>query len=318
MTRPVSVVVPSLDDFDLLERDLPPLLDELAARTQGDEVLVVDDTGKDVLSSRLAQSFPTVRVLARAENGGFARALTNGIEEARHELVFAMNPDVRVRRGFLDPLVASIQEEDVSAVVPRVLLGGDEEQIESLTELAWKEGMVEIHQPGLSGGEEHGPGIVPVAFPIGGACLLKRKDFLASGGFDPLYEPFYWEDVDWGWRAWRAGKRILYQPASVVEHHHRGTIGRLIEKDVVRAAIERNRHLFPWKHLDDPEHLRAHLAALYRLALDAFALDRREELIWLDLALEDLERALASRAREGRGERTFTEVLQMTRPDESR
>ena len=244
MTRPVSVVIPSLDDFDLLERDLPPLLEELAARAQGDEILVVDDTGRDALSDRLASSFPAVKVLARPENGGFAAALRSGIEAARHELVFAMNPDVRVRQGFLDPLVACLQEEDVSAVVPRVLLGGDEERIESLTELQWKEGMVEISQPGLDpGGEGPRLRILPVAFPIGGACLLKRKDFLDSGGFDPMYEPFYWEDVDWGWRAWRAGKRILYQPASVVEHHHRGTIGRLIEKDVVLDIAKRLRDL---------------------------------------------------------------------------
>ena len=61
----------------------------------------------------------------------------------------------------------------------------------------------------------------PVAFAVGGTCLFRRVEFLAGGGFDPLYEPFYWEDIDLCWQAWSAGRRVLYQPASVVEHHHR-------------------------------------------------------------------------------------------------
>jgi GT2 family glycosyltransferase len=316
VTRPVSVVIPSFDDTELLERNLPPLLAEVARRALGDEVLVVDDTGRDVIAAKLAPRFPQVRVFARSENGGFARTLRSGVENAAHDLVFAMNPDVRVRSGFLDPLVACLQE-DVSAVVPRVLLGGDEQRVESLTELQWKDGLVELRQRGLEpGGEEARLRMAPVAFAIGGACLFRKREFLATGGFDPLYEPFYWEDVDWGWRAWRAGKRVLYQPASVVEHHHRGTIGRLVEEELVRAAIEKNRLLFPWKHVDDPELLRAHVAALYRLALDAYALDQRDELIWLDLALEELERALASRAKQAKNARSFAELLRAARPDE--
>ncbi len=316
MTRPVSVVMPALDDFDLFERNLPPLLQELGSRSLGDEVLVVDDTGRDALSARLAARFPGVKVLARAENGGFARALASGIDAARHELVFAMNPDVRVRRGFLDPLVACLSDPDVAAVVPRVLLGGDEDKIESLTEIVVRDGLFELRQRGLepaSGGGALRMGAV--AFPIGGASLFAKADFLGTGGFDPLFEPFYWEDVDWGWRLWRAGRRVVYQPDSLVEHHHRGTIGRLIEHDVVRAAIERNRLLFAWKHVDDRDLLREHVAALYRLTFDAFALDRREDLVWLDLALEDLEAALAARERQPGPARSFREILALARPE---
>ncbi len=315
MTSPVSVVVPSLEDVDLLERDLPPLLAELEARASGDEVLVVDDTGRDVLSAALGASFPSVRVLARAENGGFARALRAGIEAARHELVFSMNPDVRVRPGFLQPLVACLAEEDVSAAVPRVLLGGVEERIESLTELRERGGLFELSQPGLAGaGGRAAERLSSVAFAVGGACLLRRSEFLEGGGFDPLFEPFYWEDIDWGWGAWRRGRRVLYQPASVVEHHHRGTIGRRVGADLVRAAVERNRLLFAWKNLDDPELLRRHLSALYRWALDAWLEDRREDLVWLALALDRREAALEARRRSSGAAHSFAEILRLARP----
>jgi GT2 family glycosyltransferase len=296
MTRPVSVVLPSLDDLDLLEAGLPPLLEELERRGQGDEVVIVDDTGRNVLGPALAERFGTVRVLAMEKNGGYAAALLAGMRAAQHPLVFSMNPDVRVRPGFLDPLVACLAEPEVAAVVPRVLLGGQEERIESLTYLEEKAGLLVVDQPGL-GDVVDAPRLRlgSVAFAIGGACLLRRDEFLESGGFDPLFEPFYWEDVDWGWQQWRAGRCILYQPASVVEHHHRGTIGRRLGADFVRAVIERNRLLFTWKHAQGREFQRRHLAACHRWALDAYLADRREDLVWLAFALDRVEQALAAR-----------------------
>lgn len=314
MTRPVSVVLPSLDDLDLLEADLPPLLEELDRRRLGDEVVVVDDTGRDVLAAALRERFPTVRVLPMEENGGYAAALLAGMRAAASELVFSMNPDVRVRPGFLDPLVACLAEPDVAAVVPRVLLGGDEERIESLTFLEERAGLLVVHQPGLEPDAQAARlRLGPVAFAIGGACLLRRDEFLGGGGFDPLFEPFYWEDVDWGWQQWRAGRRILYQPASVVEHHHRGTIGRRLGPDFVRAVIERNRLLFTWKHARGRDLQRRHLAACHRWALDAYLADRREDLVWLAFALDRMEEALRSRRRQTGGADTG-ELIERVRP----
>ena len=83
MSRPVSVVMPSLEDLDLFERHMPALLAELERRDAKDEVVVVDDTGRDVLAGPLGARWPGVRVVANKENVGFARAMTAGIQAAR-------------------------------------------------------------------------------------------------------------------------------------------------------------------------------------------------------------------------------------------
>lgn len=313
MTRPVSVVMPCLDDRDLLARSLPPLLAELGRRALADEVVVVDDTGRDVLAGWLAAEFPACRAVAQGANGGFARALLAGVEAARHELVFCMNPDVIVREGFLDPLVACM-DEGVFAVAPRVLLRGEEDRVESITELAFEGGLLAVRQPGLARGDA-GSRARPreIAFAVGGTCLLRRSQFLATGGMDPLYEPFYLEDLDLCFAAWRAGRRVLYQPASVVEHHHRGTIGKIVEEPYVRAVIEKNRLLFQWKWLDSEELVREHLAALARMAVDAWLLDRRDELQWLVLALDQLDEVLAARPSLPEVELGFAEVVARSR-----
>jgi len=296
MSAPVSVVIPSLDDRELLERHLPPLLAEFERRAASDECVLVDDTGERVLGAWCAQRFPSVRVVERERNGGFGRALGAGIEAARHELVFCMNPDVLVHAGFLEPLVACMQSARVHSVAPRVLLNGAAERVESLLELEWDEGVAKLRQRGLEGeAAQHESQREPVAFAIGGTCMLRRSEFLAAGGLDPLYEPFYFEDLDLGWRAWRAGRTVAYEPRSVVEHHHRGSIGKRIPKERVRAIIERNRLLFQWKFLDDARLARQHVEALYRQAIDAWLRGRREELVWLLLALERQDQAHAAR-----------------------
>jgi GT2 family glycosyltransferase len=294
---PVSIVMPCLDDRDLLERNLPPLLAEVDARGVGDEVLVVDDTGESVLADWVAAAFPTVQVVSRPFNGGFAQALLSGVRLAKHELVFCMNPDVRVHEGFLAPLCACLADPAVHSACPRVLLYGDPARIESVTEVAWVEGLLRIVQPGLTGGAAcFESGRLEVAYAVGGTCLLRRSEFLAAGGFDPLYEPFYLEDTDLGLVAWRAGWRVLYEPRSVVEHHHRGTIGKRIPRPFVVAVIERNRLLLQWKLIDTPERAVAHFAALHRVAIDALLCEEREPLVWLALALERLSELERSRA----------------------
>lgn len=316
MSAPVSIVIPSLFDAELFERSLPPLLAETARRGGGDEVLVVDDTGEDLIRPWMESRFPEVKVLTRDTNGGYGPALHAGIEAASHPLVFSMNPDVVVHEGFLEPLVQALADSSVHSAVPRILLHGDPERIESVTEIRVRNGLGEVGQPGLEGrADEFGEETIPVAYAIGGASLLRREEFLAAGGMDALYEPFYWEDVDLGWSAWRRGQRVLYVPASVVEHHHRGTIKTRVQERMVRAAIEKNRLLFQWKHLDDPQLVQEHLTALYRWAVDAWLRDEREELIWLALAMDQVQDARRARESLPKPERTFDEIRGLSAPE---
>jgi len=290
---PVSAVLPCLDDRELLAANLPVLLDQLDAE-RGDEAIVVDDVGDGALADWVEREHPRARAVARDANGGFAAALTTGVESARNELVLSLNPDVRVRAGFLAPLVAHMADESVFAAAPLVLLDGEAPAAESLSHLVLEDGMPVVRRA-RDPREGAGSAAQRVAFALGGACLLRRRELLELG-FDPVFEPFYWEDVDLCWRAWRAGRRVLVEPASVVEHHHRGTIGRRVPERLVRAAIEKNRLLFAWKHLDSAADIERHLAALGARLVEHAAAEEREELVRIVLALEQLEQVAAARA----------------------
>lgn len=287
MTSAVSIVIPALEDVDLLARALGPLTAEVERRGRRDQILVVDDSGRGALVDWLAKHHPRVDCLALTANRGFAGALEAGIAAAAHPRVFAHNSDLVVRSGFLEPLEHALDRQGSFAAVPRVALDGDEERVESWVEVVLDDGIARARQPALEGSSA-GPLPAAVAFPVGGAFLFETRVFRDLGGFDPLFAPFYLEDMDLGWRAWTRGLATRLVADSRVDHHHRGTIGARVCPRVVRAAIERNRLLFTWKHLDDREALARHLAVLPRHVARAELEGDRNFLTGLCLALERL------------------------------
>src|SRR5262249_50799355 len=87
------------------------------------------------------------------------------------------------------------------------------------------------------------------------------------GGFDRLLEPFYLEDTDLGFLAWKRGWKVLYQPRSVVYHEHRGTIGKRFREDQIQAVLKTNFTLFCWKNIHEWPRLASHFSFTWAGAL---------------------------------------------------
>jgi len=314
VTLRVSAVIPSLGDTALLEASLPPLAAELAGTG---EIVLVDDTGRGVLESWAEEHHPEVRVVTRVANGGPAAALLDGVRVAEGELCFALHADVVVREGALEPLVQMLAVEEVFAVGPRVLEVEErdrpsaEETCASSVALRFEDGA--LHRvPRPTGPDPAEPR--PLPFPPSCAWMVRREEFLERGGFDGIYAPFGWEEVDLGLDAWRSGRLVLEVPRAVVEHRRPGSIASRVPEELVRAAHEKNRLLALWKYIDDRGDAHDHLAALWRDALDAAIAGRREELVWLALALSELPRVDRSRRALGQGRRALAQILRVSDP----
>ncbi len=96
----------------------------------------------------------------------------------------------------------------------------------------------------------------------GGASLIDKEKFLTLGGFDPIYSPFYWEDIDLSNRARQAGYRIIFEPKILVIHHHESTIGQHFTKKQIKIIAYRNQLIFTWKNLSDLKLFFQHLLSL--------------------------------------------------------
>lgn len=96
----------------------------------------------------------------------------------------------------------------------------------------------------------------------GGHALFDREKFIQLGGFDELFSPFYYEDADLSYRAWKRGYRVYYEPESIVYHEHQATIGNSFSKSYIDFVLKRNRLIFMWKNLSDFVFLVKHLIFL--------------------------------------------------------
>lgn len=299
----VSLVVPNYNGRELLRANVPGWRAAVEAFGGAAELVVVDDGSKDD-SVELLRSLDGVRAVVHGKNQGFGAACLTGVQAARHPIVVLLNSDVKVEPGFVRPLVAPFARDPaVFSVSPLIL---DREGRPSKVtvnlprvrrgELVW-DGVEPDDLLRLSRLDPAAPLEVPSLFGLGGAIAVDRARFLALGGFDPLYRPFYHEDVDLGLCAWRRGWRVLVEPRSRVTHEDGGTIGKHFDPLRVKVARKRHRILCGWKHAEGAWRAAQRRGLLLRTLTRWAKLDVRFYLA-LAGALRRRGQALAARERE--------------------
>lgn len=253
--RAASIVVPNWNGRELLERFLPSWIAAIAGRPGG-EVIVVDNGSTDGSARWITENYPEVRVLALKANLGFGGGSNAGVRAAKNEIVVLLNSDMRVEPDFLGPLLDGFTDENVFAVSAQIFLGDPSKRREEtgLTQGWWQDGALRVSHREDAAVDR----LFPCFYGGGGSCAIDRRKFLELGGFDDLLRPFYLEDTDLGYLAWKRGWKVLYQPASIVHHEHRGTIGKRFTPEHIQWVLQKNFLLFTWKNIHAWRLLGAH------------------------------------------------------------
>ncbi len=256
----VSIVIPNWNGRDLLAKFLPSVLTAAAAHPDN-EVIVVDNASTDGSVEFLRERFPQVRILAFDRNYGFGGGSNRGFLAAKNDLVVLLNNDMRVEPDFLPPLLEPFADPEVFSVSCQIFFSDPARRREEtgLTETWWERGA-------LRASHRIDPKIAvpyPCAYPGGGSSVFDRRKFLELGGFDELLRPFYYEDTDLGLMAWKRGWKLLYQPASMVFHEHRGTIGKRFSPAYIEGVLKKNVILYCWKNIHHWRMLMSHFVACW-------------------------------------------------------
>jgi GT2 family glycosyltransferase len=256
----VSVVVPNYQGRSVLPETLTALRRALGSAPFRSETIVVDDASSDGSPDLVARDHPEVRLLREPSNRGFGATCNRGASEAKAPLLFLLNSDVSVHEGFLAPLVETLRAGDLFAAAPLQL--DEEGRVRGPSQVApeIRRGQIRLKSLDLDPLRRAGrlTALAPIRtlFGSGGALLLRRDRFEALGGFADAFAPFYYEDTDLGWRAWRRGWPTVVEPGSVVTHRSGGAIASTQQKRRVRTIRKRNRFLLVWRNLVDPRDFR--------------------------------------------------------------
>jgi GT2 family glycosyltransferase len=292
-----SAVIPNWNGRDLLEKYLPSVVDAFAINP-ANEVIVVDNGSSDGSAEFVRANFPQVKLLALERNLGFGGGSNAGFAATRNPVVVLLNSDMRVAPDFLPPLLDGFHDKDVFSVACQIFFRDPAKLREEtgLTQAWWEDGGLRVRHridPGVTG-------LFPCFYGGGGSCAFDREKFLQLGGFDRLLEPFYLEDTDLGYMAWKRGWKVLYQPRSVVFHEHRGTIGKRFSDAQIQAVLKKNFLLFCWKNIHEWGRLNGHFASAWAGAIIAVLFGdsaERSNLPALWRAFRQLPAAVRSRRR---------------------
>lgn len=261
--RRSSLVITNYNGLANLSAYLPLNLHAVARAPECDEVIVVDDGSDDGSVEYLWRNFPQVKVIPLFENRGFGNAANAGFKAARNDFVVNISNDMVITGYFFEYLFENMVWDDVFHVSARLV--GPDGRIQKGRTIPFFVGDFKIWK--IYSDEPEvvwGPPQRLYHHFVGAIGLFDRNIFLELGGFDDIYLPFFVEETDLCYRAWKRGYRVLYDPRPWLVHHHResGTILKKFAWNVRKVQYRRNRLLFLWKNLTHPGYVALHLMYL--------------------------------------------------------
>ncbi len=267
----ISIIIPSYNGKNLLEKHLPSIVKASKKHKDVMEIIVVDDGSTDNTISFLKRAYPDIKTVLLKNNQGFINAANSGVQKSKSRLILLLNNDIKVDINFIEPLVRHFyKHKNLFAVTSKSLINylGKKNTIESISKGIWQNGMFVIEQPCLKNPNYSIKSTSTNFHASGGFSVFDRIKFLSLGGFDNLYYPFYLEDVDISYRAWKEGWKIFYEPESIVYHKYHSTISQVMKKEDIYRIYHKNNLLFIWKNIVDKKLLRKHIEYLKSKLMD--------------------------------------------------
>ena len=240
----ISIVIPNFNGAKLLEKNLPKVLEAVSLYKKGKaEIIVVDDASTD--NSLDLVKDKNVVVLKNERNLGFSSTVNNGVRKARGDIIILLNTDVYPQNNFLEPLLKHFEDESVFAVGCLDKSVEGDKVVERGRGLGvWKRGFL-IHRRG----EVDKTNTLWVS---GGSGAFRKSIWDKLGGFNELYNPFYYEDIDLSYRALKSGYKVLFEPKSVVFHEHeKGSIKEKYAPSQIKTIAYRNQFIFVKENATD-------------------------------------------------------------------
>ncbi len=228
----LAIVILNWNGMHLLERYLPAVV-----RFSGDaEIIVADNASTDGSTEFVRRTYPKIRIIQNAENGGFSRGYNQALKEVTADIYCLLNSDVEVSPNWLEPIYKAYQQlPDAAILQPKILDLLKKDHFEYagaaggfLDRLGYPFCRGRIFQA-LEKDEGQYDDTTEIFWATGACMFLKREVFNTLGGFDEDYFA-HQEEVDLCWRAQNAGYKVYYVGGSRVYHLGGSTLSNMNPK----------------------------------------------------------------------------------------
>jgi N-acetylglucosaminyl-diphospho-decaprenol L-rhamnosyltransferase len=246
----INIIVLNYNGQKLIPRCLPSII-EAKAFTKSKcsvRITVIDNESTDD-SVNILRSYGHDINITRMKNRVFC-SYNDVIENQTEEIALILNNDIRVDKGFIDPMINTLEANaDAFMVSPKCydfagtsLEGG---RSKGYIKYGWF-GAIAKYQ-----GWEKDIDNYHYTFQSGFGAI-RRNRFIELGGYDDLYLPGRLEDSDLCFRAWKKGWKCYYQPKSAIYHIGGVSFKKEFGKNGISSIDTKNSALFFWKNIESP------------------------------------------------------------------
>jgi GT2 family glycosyltransferase len=234
------------------------------------EVFVVDNgTTKDQTTTVLPERFPWVRFIANPDNRGFSKANNQGVRRARGRYIILLNNDTIQIENALGMAVEYMDQHPDVGALGITHLNNDAGRSYQPSFFDFPHPWADVRAL-LGVSKQQGVNAAPdysaekdVDWVVGSFLLMRRSCYEEVGELDERFFIFD-EDMDWCFRAQKAGWKVRYWPGAKMIHV--GSAARPFMKD--KTFIHFRSHLsYLKKNHSRAEALSYYAAMAVRLSL---------------------------------------------------
>ena len=245
----VSIVLPAYNQVAYTYACIRSIIENTDYEETPYEVILADDVSTD--ATKDIGRFIKGLVISRSEeNQGFLKNCNRAAKLARGRYIFFLNNDTKVKKGWLKSLTDMMEADESIGLCGSKLVYPDG-RLQEAGGIIWSDAS------GWNYGRMDDPEkpeynyVKDVDYISGAAIMIRRSLWEEIGGFDERYAPAYCEDSDLCFEVRKHGKRVVYQPRSVVVHFEGISNGTDVEGSGLKRYQKINNEKFREKWAEE-------------------------------------------------------------------
>ncbi len=238
----VSWVIPSYNGLKLLKKNLDSVFKYMH---DNDELVLIDDFSTDNTVNYFVNSYNMVLIDTKKDKYGkynvyhanlfkkdkhidfylienltnlrFAKSVNRAVSNVRGKFFVLLNNDIVVESDLINATKKYMKQKNTFAV--SFLEHDKKGQLHGRNFLWFEKGIFRHKKSKMERGK--------TSWACGGSSIFNTKKFIQLGGFDEIYYPAYWEDIDLSFRAYKKGYDVYFEPDAKVFHNHETTNAKI-------------------------------------------------------------------------------------------
>ncbi len=236
------IIVLNYNGCDLLQRNMPSVVKAARASSNKIRVSVLDNGSTDKSGPYIRESFPEVDFTVSPKNLLLV-SYNDFLQKVSEPLVILLNNDIELEPDSIDYLLEHFNDDKVFFVAPKIMDAAGKHVTGGCMDFAFRLGLFrnKLKTNILN----------DYSFFVGSSAAYDRNKFLSLGGYDPVYLPGTYEDLDICYRSWQRGWTGIYDERSVAYHQDSASFSKVYGDEKRQAISARNAYICAWSNVRD-------------------------------------------------------------------